>query len=152
MCLDAKHMRMRTPVALRYPPGVCCYCGFPADTRDHLIPRPMSGDDRRSRVLTVPACRECNSAIQAKGGYRISERREIAQDHLRRKHRILLQTQDRTPAQLKTYGPTLRSYIRANMRLRAAVRSRLAWPEDLDYDDRAFAKAGIPADMVPALV
>ena len=43
--------------------GGCTYCGRPAETLDHLIPRLRHGPDSADNL--VPACRWCNSS---KGG------------------------------------------------------------------------------------
>jgi len=37
----------------------CHWCGEPADTADHLIPRAMGGESTPDNL--VPACRSCNS-------------------------------------------------------------------------------------------
>lgn len=39
--------------------GRCVYCGDPADTIDHVIPRSKGGTDDLDNL--VPACRDCNS-------------------------------------------------------------------------------------------
>ena len=44
--------------------GVCYWCGAPADTADHLVPKVRGGDDDESNL--VAACRACNSA---RGGH-----------------------------------------------------------------------------------
>lgn len=150
-CLNVDHMKMVAPASLAYPRGVCVYCGFPSNTRDHLLPVTSSGETLRRRVLTVPACGECNSAISDKGGHTISERRAIAHDHLRRKHKALLAVKDRTPSELEEYGPNLRAHIIKNMETRRAIHSRLEWPHDPDYDERAFQRSGIPMDRIAAL-
>lgn len=40
LCLDADHLIFEAPRKLRYPRGVCTYCGMPGWTQDHLCPRP----------------------------------------------------------------------------------------------------------------
>ena len=37
----------------------CTYCGHPADTVDHVIPRAWGGTDDTDNL--VPACKSCNS-------------------------------------------------------------------------------------------
>lgn len=39
--------------------GRCVYCGDPADTIDHVIPKSKGGTDDLDNL--VPACRDCNS-------------------------------------------------------------------------------------------
>ena len=40
--------------------GTCRYCGGPATTADHVIPKSRGGSDDPSNL--VAACRSCNSA------------------------------------------------------------------------------------------
>ena len=39
--------------------GTCVYCGAPAETRDHVVPRSRGGSDDPANI--VMACRSCNS-------------------------------------------------------------------------------------------
>jgi 5-methylcytosine-specific restriction endonuclease McrA len=39
---------------------ICIYCGRPATTVDHILPRSRGGTDDPDNV--VPACKACNSA------------------------------------------------------------------------------------------
>ena len=39
--------------------SVCTYCGAPADTEDHIVPRAYGGTDNPSNIAA--ACRSCNS-------------------------------------------------------------------------------------------
>ena len=142
-CIEPGHLIAHQPVKIDYPPGVCIYCGFPAGTKDHLIPRPWSGDTRRSLVAVVPACGECNSRIGAKGSCNIDERRKIAHDSIRKASRELLAAPEWTEGELAEYGPSLRSHLEARGRQRQAIVARLAWPEDPFYDIRAWQKSGI---------
>lgn len=48
------------PVAARRPARRCAYCGQPADTDDHVLPRSKGGT--RARANMVPACGPCNSS------------------------------------------------------------------------------------------
>jgi hypothetical protein len=53
--------RSRTDEALA---GMSCvYCGDPAQTLDHIVPRSKGGPDEPSNL--VPACRRCNGAKSA---------------------------------------------------------------------------------------
>lgn len=143
LCLDAECMVVHAPTHIDYPAGICVYCGTVADTRDHLIPRNLSGETLRRLVAVVPACRECNSRIADHPAASVTERREVAQARLRRRHERILSVPDKTEADLRELGPGLRSVAIKNNRLRVHVRARLAWPEDPHYDIRAFQKSGI---------
>lgn len=73
---DAYGLQVQIPAALRgaskfnkrlqfrlkvlYPDGFCSYCGSPAQSRDHVVPRAKGGlNDIRNYV---PACRSCNQS------------------------------------------------------------------------------------------
>jgi len=44
--------------------SLCYNCGIrQATTRDHIIPKTLLPDPKPSRLLTVPACRECNESF-----------------------------------------------------------------------------------------
>jgi hypothetical protein len=143
ICLNADHLIATAPRQLEYPARVCIYCGFPADTRDHLIPVSVSGRAARAFVLVVPACFECNSILTDKAPVNITDRRYVAHERLRFRYRKALATLDFTPAELREFGPILRKHIGAAMELKAAVLLRLNWPTDPDYDLKALRASGI---------
>lgn len=143
-CLNAQHMVVKTPIKIAYPPGVCVYCGFPAGTRDHLVPRPESGEARRAFVAVVPACAECNSRIGVRGGPNINDRRRIAHAGIRRKNNSILRAPDRTEEEIQAeFEGRLRKYISSRQIDKAVILTRLAWPEDPFYDVAAFQRSGI---------
>lgn len=43
----------------------CHWCGRPADTADHLVPKAKGGTDDEANI--VPACRSCNSSRRDRG-------------------------------------------------------------------------------------
>lgn len=114
----------------------CTYCGMPADTRDHVIPRAARGAVAPDVLLrvpdTVPCCRECNSLA----GDRIvcesvAEKREEIQFLLRLRYRRLLALPDWGSEELAELGPAMRRSVRARLRERDTVLERLAWPYHL---------------------
>jgi hypothetical protein len=143
MCLDAACMIVLAPVEIKYPKGICTYCGEPAFGRDHLLPKPMTGEALRKHVLTVTSCKDCNARINDFPSYCVTERRERAHQSIRRNNRELLERPDRTSEDLAELGPTLRSVAIKNQRKRDWLRTRLAWPDDPFYDLRAFQRSGI---------
>lgn len=143
LCLNPQHLIARQPRVIAYPPGVCVYCGFPAGTKDHLVPRAWSGETRRASVAVVPACAECNSQIGASAATSIHERRAIAHAGLKRKKRLTLGVKEWTPGELRELGPGLRQHVKARQREKQVILARLAWPEDPFYDMRAWQKSGI---------
>lgn len=153
MCLRAQHIRSFTARRIAYPAGVCVYCGMPGYTRDHLLPVTLTGEAVRKFVATVPACHECNSGINDRCGYRISERREEAHRLIRKRHRKVLEAGRRwTKADLAELGPNLRSMVERSLQQREVVMERLAWPHDPDYDRRAFEKSGFDDPIAMELI
>lgn len=116
---------------------VCAYCGLPADTIDHVIPRhwlrraQAAGMDAtrvfRLRSATVPACHECNSAIGGRLFPTMRERRACAHRHIRRKYRRVLFIPDWTEAELATMSVEAQRYILTGLRQRDLARERLRW-------------------------
>lgn len=143
MCLEFEHMTVRHPTRLRYPNGVCIYCGRGAGTRDHLVPRGISGETHRASVLTVPACAECNSTIGSAAVYSITGRRRIAHQGIRRRNRKKLRYQKLTEAELAEYGPGLRPALAMAGAEREQVEAMLAWPVDPEFDSRYLERSGI---------
>ena len=143
MCLNVDHLICNEPVHLKYPPFVCIYCGRPADTVDHLLPRGYTGDAARHYTAVVPACRWCNSTLGARLTWTITERREIIRQKIRRKYANVLRTNDFTRAELSEFGPNLRADIETSMRAKKQVQQMLDWPVDPFYDQRALEQSGI---------
>lgn len=152
MCLEPEHLRVNQPTRIAYPNGVCIYCGLPGSTRDHILPRPWTGDALRTVVATVPACGTCNSIIGATITTSMTERRAVAHAGLRRKHRRLLATTMRSAEELNELGPTLRQYIEESMAAKRVVMEMLEWPTDPVYDLRAFERSGIDNPYVLGLI
>ena len=142
-CLNPDHLITHAPLKINYPPGVCVYCGMPSGTRDHLIPRGLSGEARRVLVATVPACGDCNNRINDHPSPSVAVRRKVAHDSIRRAKRKLLAAPDWTEEQMREFGPTLRTFIRTKAREKQAIMCRLEWPYDPYYDLRAFQLSGI---------
>ena len=151
-CLEPDHLRVASPLKIAYPYGICVYCGRRAATKDHLLPRPWSGDTQRSFVATVPACGTCNSILSDTLTVSITERRMLCHMRLRKKFAKVLRTKDFTPDELAEFEPSLREYICSEMDRKAEVRRMLAWPEDPAYDARALEKSGIEDPHVIGLI
>ena len=144
LCVEPQHLITVKPRRLRYPSDECIYCGQPANTRDHLIPRTMTGEAWRTVVLTVPACKECNNLLGPAPLVTITERRAFVHAKLRKRYRSALATIELGGADLDEYGPTMRAVIRRGMAEKAIVQYRLAWPTEPDYDARYLTESGIP--------
>lgn len=142
-CLNSEHMFTQTPTKIAYPPGVCIYCGDPANTKDHLLPRTITGDARRQMIAVVPSCAWCNSAIGAFPDCNVTARRALAHKRLRAKKHKILYAIDWTESELGQLGPHLRRSIEGFQADRQLTLARLAWPEDPLYDVAAFQRSGI---------
>lgn len=143
MCINPDHLICNEPVHLQYPEHVCIYCGRPSDTVDHLLPSGYTGTASRRYTAIVPACRWCNSSLGARITWSITERREMVREMIRRKYKNILRTNDFSKAELREFGPTLRSQIEASMRAKKQVEQMLNWPVDPAYDLRALELSGI---------
>lgn len=114
--------------------GLCAFCGWDADSVDHLMPRAWTGEAAREFVLTVPACRDCNSRIGDQYAPTIAMRKAIVFDSLSRRHSKLLSTRSWTDDELEEFGRRLRHELEAREALRRIVKYRL---DNLARDDGA---------------
>lgn len=115
----------------------CYYCGEPAGTVDHTVPRAAlkatTGPAGRAvlirghELLTVPACGECNSLLGAQTFASLSARVRAAKGALRRRYRKLLALPDWNDLELAWLEPAMRAKVRATIGMRDAVRQRIEW-------------------------
>lgn len=98
---------------------VCTYCGEAADTLDHLSPRSFEGGTAKLRGgsdpgETVPACRECNSALGSTLCKSVEEKAGVVHKFLKRRYGRV-----KSPVwadeELSTLGPTARSAVLAHI-------------------------------------
>jgi hypothetical protein len=54
----ANEYAINRPIALAKNDGNCVYCGKPADSVDHIMPRSRGGSDTIDNL--APACMDCN--------------------------------------------------------------------------------------------
>ena len=152
LCLNCDHLVAESPQSLVYPPGQCVYCGLVAQSKDHLIPTNWTGREGRARVLTVPACLQCNSAIGDTPVFAIDKRRAIAQAHISRKYRKVLARPDYSNDDLMEFEGRLRQAVKAGLAEKQSVRDRLSWPDDPYFDLRYLQKSGIDDPYVTGLL
>ncbi|AIY16155.3 hypothetical protein GUY44_12035 [Pimelobacter simplex] len=143
MCLRVECMTVHAPKRIDYPEFVCIYCGLPGDGKDHLLPKPNTGEALRKYVLVVPSCGECNGFINDFPDPHVGRRRILAQQKIAKKNRHLLERKEKSEAELNELGHELRSVAIKNNNKARGVRLRLAWPDDHAYDLRAFQHSGI---------
>lgn len=124
----------------QHDPTVCYYCGVPATSIDHVVPKSLLDDWRRlgdlenlrlatgrGRVLTVPSCQQCNSMLGGRYDATLADRKARLKARLRKRYARALAMPDWTPEELAALGPRLRAHIEAGLGLRDYVRRRLAW-------------------------
>lgn len=110
----------------------CIYCGFPANSIDHVPPRHMRLQLSACALIAihereVPACRECNSVLGARPLLTILERRNYIKQALRRRYAKYLRIPNWTEEKLAELGEELRGMIKRNMAVRDDTRKRLQW-------------------------
>ncbi len=125
--------------------ALCVYCGWDADTRDHVMSRTWTGTTGRSSAVTVPACRDSNTRLSDRYAPTIEEARKLLWEALERKHRKLLVCAPRTDEELAEFGFHLRSSLEAREAKRRIIRYRLdnlaRDPEDPINDWLIYAAA-----------
>jgi len=118
----------------------CYYCGDPADTIDHVVPRSLLRrlrdlDDpevtalmvHRNRIMEVDCCRDCNSRLGSSYSRNLQERRNLLRARLRRRFKTLLSIPDWSDAELGRLGPSLQQTVIARLVLRDRIRKRLIY-------------------------
>lgn len=143
LCMNTKHMKFHAPRKLYYPNRICIYCGRSGNTKDHLMPKAVSGLALRKYVLTVPACGECNNIINDTVAYSITERRRIAHAGIRKKYRKALNVHPYTDEEIEEFGHMLQTVILAGKHNKQLILERLSWPNDDTYDIRYLEQSGI---------
>ena len=152
MCLEPDHLTIETPRKLEYPPYVCVYCGDPADSEDHIIPTALTGQAQRKYVLTVPACRQCNSAISDRVVFSIDNRRRIAQAYIARKFKKILAIPDYSAEEIQEFEGTLRQSVIESQNTKNWISARLRWPESSNYDLNHLQASGIDNPFLVGLL
>ena len=109
----------------------CYYCGEPATTEDHTIPRTvLSRDthaDSRIRKLIVPACFECNVLLGSKVFDTLKDRRDYVQGRLEQRYRTLLDMPEWRDKEIVELSSNLQGSIRASLDEAARIRKRVQW-------------------------
>lgn len=122
---------------------ICAYCGIIADSIDHLVPRHLLSRAEESMLdlskiyrlqkWTLPACRECNSAIGGRIFPSIKERRKCAQDYIRKKYKRILEMPEWTEEELMEMGPIAQRDILMELEKKRVLKERLAFRGSVNY-------------------
>jgi hypothetical protein len=118
----------------------CYYCGVPADTIDHVVPKSLldavrdSGEEgliaavsERHRRMTVPSCHECNSLAGALYHQTLDERADFVRERLARRYARILAMPDWSPSEIATLSERLQKHVIAGLLKRDLARRRLRY-------------------------
>lgn len=117
----------------------CYYCGEPATSVDHVIPRKalqmlrtlndstVTEEILGGRVLLVPACRECNSALGATIDLSLLNRRRRAKEHIINKYFQYLNMPNWSDKEISEKGYSLRQLIIRGQDEKARATNRLRY-------------------------
>lgn len=105
----------------------CFYCGDnTAITRDHIIPVSMSSETRSyNEKDVVPCCRECNSLLGNKALLTVEDRAMYLAERLTTRYASTLRAFGYGEDEINTFGPMLKSMVRANVNMKSYIVSRI---------------------------
>jgi len=108
----------------------CFYCGAPADTRDHFIPKAFYYTIQNlkwdQKQILVPCCKECNSTAGDRVFKSFREKRLYIKERYLKKYAKYLDTPNWSQKELEELGSGLKSYIIAGQRIKFELRKRIA--------------------------
>lgn len=118
----------------------CHYCGVPAWTIDHVVPRLMldmiqkSEDEtlkaqirQRHKILTVSACGECNTLLGERYFPTLEKRKSWVRQRLRRRYRKFLTMPTWGLDELAALDGGLQDYILQGLAIKRHVLRRVQW-------------------------
>ena len=112
----------------------CVYCGEVATGRDHFLPvsasvllRALSIDIDDRCLVTLPACKECNTLAGARVFRTVAGKRRYIKRTLAKRNAKVLALRDWDQDELEELGWTLRTTIISGMHKRDQIKRRLAW-------------------------
>ena len=120
-------------------PELCYYCGQPASTIDHVIPKSIlkqltTLEDAeithailRKRALKVSACRECNCLLSDSLQDSLTDRKQYLKQKLRKRYAKLLGIPKWEDEEMENLGYNLSSYIKMSIKKKRLIRFRLDW-------------------------
>lgn len=105
---------------------LCCYCGFPAEALDHVIPvKRQQSSRRRAHGPLVDACGSCNSHLHA----RIFPTFKLRLEFLRAKYEAKLRGVSDLwgEDELSELGPNLRRHVSQGIANDRRLETKLWW-------------------------
>lgn len=108
----------------------CTYCGEPADTLDHVVPRsylpPGVSVVTYNRKYVVPACAECNCCLSNKAYHTVGSRAGYLAKRYARRYRAELLQVPWTDDELSELDMRLRQYVRTHLNMKTVALERIA--------------------------
>lgn len=115
----------------------CAYCGMPADSKDHVIPRSYSRmmydvHNSRSKLLetfgeTVPCCHECNSLLGATPALTVPERKKFVKAALKKRYRKVLKMPNWSEDEIDALKGLLQEHVKQRKMHKELIEGRLSW-------------------------
>ena len=110
----------------------CAYCGTESTVYDHVPPlhyvaRMAENDINTSNLRKIPACSECNSALNGLILTTINDRRKRIKEYLRKKYRSFLKMPKWDEEELAELEPNFADEIRRASRYAEFIKKRVGF-------------------------
>ena len=107
----------------------CVYCGWPCDSRDHVVPRCMDYDQGKNAPTnmnnTIPSCRECNSLLGSQFFLNIGDRACYLNDRYKSRYGKLLLMPVWEKNEIEEEEGRLKQYIKSSIEQKESVNTRI---------------------------
>lgn len=113
----------------------CAYCGDPADTLDHVVPRSYDDTASFGRDKCVPACATCNTMLGNVFFHTVGERAAYLVRGYRWRYRKVLRSVAWDDDELAELGYALRKSVTASIKIKHDVVSKI---EHLEFVSRTM--------------
>lgn len=127
-----------------FGPNNCVYCGDPCDTMDHCPPLATvfaNGAEffrkKGVELFTVPACRECNTALGSRPIFHINARRDFIRQKYIKRYSKFVEQRGWTAEEKAELGFNLRDIVEKADGQRARIKRRLQFLGCSIYKDAA---------------
>jgi uncharacterized protein YlaI len=135
------HEKQMVPDYLFGCQGICTYCGYTANTIDHVIPvsffdgRIVRAGAVRSKGVRTYACSDCNTVLSNKYFESFRKRCQYINQAIARRYKGILNLPVWTPEEFAELGKNFRSKLAEKMNLKAIVLERIRWQTTNEFDE-----------------